>query len=129
MLTRYQIRRGARAKDLPTGIRQDTRKHTRHILRPATEEVEAYLGGRSTWPQFAARYRALIARRFDENPEPFERLAAEATRATVHLGCSCPTKQNPDVRRCHTWLALEFMADRFPTLEVRFPAGDGDEGR
>lgn len=129
MLTRYQIRRGARADDLPAGVRQDTRKHTKHPLRPAAEDVEAYLGGRSTWREFATRYRERIDRRMKEDPEPFERLAALAARTTVHLGCSCPTKRIPDVRRCHTWLALELMADRFPGLEVRFPTDEGvDEG-
>jgi hypothetical protein len=27
----------------------------------------------------------------------------------------------PDVRRCHTWLALELMKELYPELEVRFP--------
>ena len=30
MLSRYQIRRGQKAAELPAGVRQDSRKHTRH---------------------------------------------------------------------------------------------------
>ena len=50
--------------------------------------------------------------------DPFDGLAR---RPDVYLGCSCPTKTNPDVRRCHTWLALEFIRERCPELDVRFP--------
>jgi hypothetical protein len=39
----------------------------------------------------------------------------------VWLGCNCPTAKNPDVRRCHTVLALQFMKERYPALEVRIP--------
>lgn len=49
--------------------------------------------------------------------DPFDGLAR---RPDVYLGCSCPTKTNPDVRRCHTWLALEFIRERCPDLDVRF---------
>jgi hypothetical protein len=57
-------------------------------------------------------------------PSPFEAIAEIATREDVWIGCSCPTKRNPDVRRCHTFLALEFRAERLPDLEVVWPAHD-----
>ena len=39
----------------------------------------------------------------------------------VLLGCSCPTKKQPDVNRRHTVQALAFMVERYPDLDVRFP--------
>ena len=49
MLGRYQIVRGKRSPDdpLPEGSRQDTRKHTRHVLRPNSEQVVAYLAAQA----------------------------------------------------------------------------------
>ncbi len=98
--------------------------HTKHCLRPDREAVRLYLEApaTSTWRTFARNYRALLAARFRQDPAPFAALAAQATAGDVWLGCSCPTATNPDVRRCHTWLALEFMQARFPSLEVVFPA-------
>lgn len=123
MLSRYQMRRGARAADLPEGVRQDTRKHTRHVLRPTDAIVKAYLAKPSdaAWAKFAERYRALLEQRFAEDRAPFDELARLARETDVWLGCSCPTKANPSVRHCHTWLALEFMRERYPDLEVRMP--------
>ena len=46
-----------------------------------------------------------------------------AKEKDVFLGCSCPTRKNPDVNRCHTVLALQFMKENFPELEVEFPTG------
>lgn len=115
--------RGARARDLPAGVRQDTRKHTRHVLRPPAEAVRAYLSNPDdeAWKRFSAAYRAAVEERFAADRAPFDELAELARREHVHLGCSCPTRKNPDVRRCHTWLALEFMAEKYPDLDVRFP--------
>jgi hypothetical protein len=57
MLARYKLYRGSRADDdpLPVGIRQDTRKHTGHCLRPSEEAVAEYLasGDESAWRIFA----------------------------------------------------------------------------
>ena len=121
MLARYQMKRGAPASELPTGVRQDTRKHTRHILRPEREDVAAVLAGTLSWDAFAERYRATVRKRLDSDPTAFDSLAERARAEHIFLGCSCPTKKVPDVRRCHTWLALELMAERYPDLEVRFP--------
>lgn len=121
MLGRYQMKRGVPRAALPKGERQDARKHTRHVLRPGAEEVAAYLSGQIDWDAFADAYRAQIAERFETERDRFDALAARAREADVWLGCSCPTQQNPDVRRCHTWLALEEMARRYPDLEIRFP--------
>ena len=100
-LHRYHMTRGKRlaADPLPAGIRQDTRKHTRHVLRPSGEIVERYLADptESSWRRFAADYRRLLARRFQRDRGPFDELASLAQETDVHLGCSCPTKGNPDL--------------------------------
>ena len=121
MLARYSIVRGARASSLPSGIRQDTRKHTRHVLRPTPEMVAEVLadGSDAAWRAFARRYRAVLDERFSADRSPFDRLADLAREQDVHLGCNCPTAKNPDVRRCHTALALAFMKQHYPDLDVR----------
>ena len=124
MLARYRIVRGKRppGEPLPEGAREDTRKHTRHVLRPTPELVEKVLADvDAEWPAYRAAYRKLLEARFAEDPAPFEALAERARRDDVHLGCNCPTQRQPDVNRCHTVLALQFMQQRFPDLDVRFP--------
>lgn len=124
MLARYSMIRGAPASALPQGIRQDTRKHTHHVLRPTAEMVEEALGhteNDATWASFSRRYRALLDERFAADRAPFDALAALARVNEVHLGCSCPTAKSPDVRRCHTTLALAWMKQRYPDLDVRLP--------
>ena len=127
MLARYRMYRGSRPADdpLPDGLRVDTRRHTRHVLRPPRDLVDAYLADPTdaAWAAFRSGYRAALEERIRESAEPFEALAEEAAQGDVYIGCSCPTKKNPDVRRCHTFLALEFMAERFPALEVVLPEG------
>lgn len=129
MLARYSIVRGAPASSLPRGIRQDTRKHTRHVLRPTPEIVaEVFASARdaaaqeAAWRTYAALYRALLEERFAEDRAPFDRIATFARWHDVHLGCSCPSSKNPDVRRCHTVLALAFMKEHYPDLDVRMPS-------
>jgi hypothetical protein len=123
MLARYSMIRGAPASALPQGIRQDTRKHTHHILRPTQDLVAAYLAAPSeaAWRDFAGEYRAILDARFTDDRAPFDELAALAREHDVYLGCSCPTKANPDVRHCHTWLALKFMHHHYRDLDVRMP--------
>ncbi len=125
MLARYKMHRGKRpAHDpLPDGIRKDTRKHTRHCLRPAAEIVTEYLADPTpaAWSTFEAEYLQTLDARFDGDERPFNDLAELATHQDVYIGCSCPTEKNPDVNHCHTVLALRFMRERFPELDVRFP--------
>ena len=125
MLARYKIYRGKLPADVqrPEGGRQDTRKHTRHCLRPTTEIVTKYLSNPTTeaWKDFEASYLRCLDERWEADPTPFENLADLATAENVYLGCSCPTVKNPDVKRCHAMLALNFMKERFPALEVEFP--------
>lgn len=125
MLARYQIVRGKRAPDdpLPEGIRVDTRKHTRHVLRPDAESVRAVLadGSDVAFRRFAREYAAEIEARFAKYRAAFDELAETARHADVYLGCSCPSKANPDVRRCHTVLALAFMKKKYPKLRVASP--------
>jgi hypothetical protein len=123
MLARYTMERGKPARALPPGIRQDTRKHTRHCLRPAKELVETYLAspGACAWRTFETSYRKLLEGRFQDDRMPFDTLAALARDGDVHIGCSCPTARNPDVNHCHTVLALQFMRRKYPDLDVVFP--------
>jgi uncharacterized protein YeaO (DUF488 family) len=124
VLGRYTMIRGAPVSKLPKGIRQDTRKHTHHVLRPTPELVEKALGGPgddAAWRAFAKGYRALLETRFRADRAPFDALAETARANDVWLGCSCPTAKQPDVRRCHTALALAFMKERYPDLAVRMP--------
>lgn len=126
MLARYKMERfrGEDSDPLPAGIRQDTRKHTRHPLRPTEEMVEEYLEAPSAkaWSKLKKAYLAELEKRFGEDRTPFDKLAELATNHDVFLGCSCPTTKNPDVRHCHTWLALEFMKRKYRKLRVEFPA-------
>ena len=108
---------------LPNGERQDTRKHTRHCLRPDDVAVARYLADPTdaAWRTFAAAYRILLDRRFREDRTEFDRLARLAGETDVNLGCNCPTRKNPRVDRCHTVLALRFMKARYPRLGVELP--------
>lgn len=125
MLARYKIIRGKRPPDepLPDGVRQDTRKHTRHFLRPTEKIVAEYLAQPTTkaWKKFSTEYTRILEKRFKENRAEFEELAQLANEQNVYLGCSCPTTKNPDVNHCHTVLALRFMRKQFPNLKVQFP--------
>ena len=127
MLARYKIYRGKRPADdpLPEGVRKDTRKHTRHCLRPAAEAVARYLAAPSaeSWAEFSADYLQTLAQRFADDQTLFDELAKAATDGEVHIGCSCPTAKNPDVNHCHTVLALQFMSQQYPDLDVRLPRG------
>jgi hypothetical protein len=125
MLARYQIVRGKRppSNPLPDGRRIDTRKHTRHCLRPEAASVAALIEhpDERAFARFEKGYRATLAARFAADRRPFDELAELATRSDVFIGCNCPTSFNPDVRRCHTSLALEFMKRNYPRLRVEMP--------
>jgi hypothetical protein len=125
VLGRYRMVRGKRdpADPLPDGERIDTRKHTRHFLRPDAKTVAALIEDPSAanFRRFAQAYQKTIATRFAADRHAFDALAERATGADVWLGCNCPTSWNPDVRRCHTVLALEFMKRKYPRLRVRLP--------
>jgi hypothetical protein len=126
MLGRYRIVRGRRppGEPLPDGVRIDVRKHTRHVLRPEAAMVEAFLrapGGAKQWARFARDYAELLAERHAADAAPFDALAEQARSHDVYIGCSCPTKKQPDVSKCHTVLALRFMRERYPDLEIEMP--------
>ena len=125
MLARYQMVRGKRppGNPAPTGRRIDTRKHTRHVLRPPKGLVQTYLADPTpaAWRAFADGYRRTLEERFAHARTEFDALAESARDADVYIGCSCPTQKNPDVRHCHTVLALEFMQAHYPDLDVVFP--------
>lgn len=85
--------------------------------------VDAYLTdpNETSFSAFQAAYLELLNRRWQDNRSEFDHLANLAREQAVFLGCSCPTKKNSDVSHCHTWMALQFMAQQFPDLEVIFP--------
>jgi len=126
VIGRYRIVRGTRpaGDPLPEGIRQDTRKHTAHILRPTDEIVAPFLADPSSergFAHFRAAYLKLLEQRLREDPEAFAKLVRLAKGNAVFLGCNCPTTKQPDVRRCHTALALDFLARHFPELQIEHP--------
>jgi hypothetical protein len=125
MIGRYRIVRGARAPDdpLPEGVRQDTRKHTRHVLRPSAEMVAAFLEqpGEAGFKRFRSAYLKLLGERFRSQRPKFDALAALAQQQDVFLGCNCPTAKQPNVHHCHTYLALRFLAEHYPGLMVSLP--------
>ena len=130
MLARYKMYRGKRPPwdPLPNGIRRDTRHHTKHPLRPTRAVVEALLDSPSemTWQVFRSAYTSMLEERFRENRSVFDELATLASDHDVFLGCNCPTQKNPRVDHCHTYLALQFMKQKYPDLEVRLPAARAD---
>lgn len=106
------------------GTRVDIRKHTKHVLRPDPKLVEAFLRSPSderAAARFANAYRRSLQERFAADSSAFEALADAAREGDVYLGCSCPTKRQPDVMRCHTVLALRFFAEHFDDIDVRMP--------
>jgi hypothetical protein len=127
MLARYKIPYMQKlSADDPAakGKRIDTRKHTKHFFRPEPQMVQTYLAAPSAaaWEHFKREYLALLQSRFEGDKELFDELYLEAMQSNVFLGCSCPTKKNPDVQRCHTVLALQFMSERYPDLQVVIPS-------
>ena len=126
MLARYKIYRGPRPPDdsLPKGIRQDTRWRTKHPLRPSEAIVKEFLAAPcgAAWAKFRRAYLDLLKKRFKEDRGSFDELASVAGANDVFLGCSCPTKLNPRIDHCHTFLALQFMERKFPLLPVRLPS-------
>jgi hypothetical protein len=125
VLARYQILRGKRPPDdpLPSGVRLDVRKHVHHVLSPNAGSVVKLLDDPTptAFRAFAREYEALLVARFREDRAPFDALAERASAEDVYIGCSCPTRKNPDVNRCHTVLALRFMKKKYPKLRVVFP--------
>ncbi len=127
MLARYQMLRGKRPEGdpLPERLRMDTRKHTKHVLRPEAAEVERFLRdvNDASFARFEHAYLKLLAQRFKAERVRFDEIAEAATQGDVYLGCSCPTAHNPNVAHCHTVLALRFMKQHYPHLRVVLPKG------
>jgi len=78
MLSRYTIKRGAATNTLPQGIRQDTRKHTQHVLRPTAElvvHVLQHADDPQAWEMLRREYLAVLNARFAVDRMGFDRLA------------------------------------------------------
>jgi uncharacterized protein YeaO (DUF488 family) len=99
----------------------DVRKHTRHVLRPDAESVQRFLANPTDaeFRRFAEHYERTLEQRFRKERPRFDELADLAEQSDVYLGCNCPTRTNPDVRHCHTVLALAFMKKKYPKLHVQ----------
>lgn len=125
MFARYKIYRGKRPDDdpKPGGICKDIRKHVKHVLAPTKPMVEKYFKnpGDKAWDKLKKEYLALLTERLKDRREEFDELAELVINNDVFLGCNCPTRKNPDVNRCHTVLALEFMKQEYPKLKIEFP--------
>ena len=108
---------------MPDGIRKDTRWRPNHILSPSEKLVKKYLADphEAAWRKFKQEYMKLLERRFKKDGSAFVKFAQLAMEHNVFIGCSCPTKVNPDITHCHTYLALQFMKKKFPKLHVVFP--------
>ncbi len=113
---------------IPTNV-VNTTWAVKHFLSPSKEMVDKYIGSPSVeaWEEYKKLYLDLIKIRFSNNPLPFERLAKQAIDEDVYLGCYCPTKINPDVYKCHTILALKFMEQHYPDLDVVFPEAESKQ--
>ncbi|MBI4603154.1 MAG: hypothetical protein HY721_14440 [Planctomycetes bacterium] len=124
MLRRYQIppMYGRFPPDHPAlnGIRQKTTFKTQHCLRPTKDLVDEYLAHvtEAAWRKYERLYFRILEARFLESREPFDKLAAVAGVKDLFLGCYCPTETNPDPDHCHTFLAVRFMKEKYPELEV-----------
>ncbi|MBP87340.1 MAG: hypothetical protein CMJ64_11565 [Planctomycetaceae bacterium] len=97
MLTRYKIYRGKRPVDEPLlgGIRQDTRKHTKHCLRSCVEIVKQYLAepDPTAWKEFSALYVRDLEERYEQDPAPFHDLADLARETTSTSGALVPRER------------------------------------
>jgi hypothetical protein len=85
--------------------------------------VERFLNDPASYPwrEFKRDYLQLLRDRYAADRRPFDELARLAGERDVFLGCSCPTRKNPNVMHCHTVLALEFMQRHYPRLKVSYP--------
>lgn len=92
------------------------------MLAPPTELVKAFLRDTgSGWSRFREGYLATLEERFASDRSHFEALAERARVQDVFLGCNCPTRKQPRVDHCHTVLALQFMAQKYPDLDIVLP--------
>ena len=91
-------------------------------VSPTEELVNEYLNNPTdaAWDRYEKTYRRILEERFTADRGPFDELARLAREGDVHLGCSCPTKDNPNPAHCHTALAQRFMKEKYPDLEVDF---------
>lgn len=122
MLGRFQIKRKVAFPRASGSVFKDSRKHTSHVFAPAKELVISYLRNPTleSWQTFQREYIRILRERLLSMPEKFEGIHRHAESGNYYIGCNCPTRTNPFLCRCHTVLALEFMKETYPDLEVDF---------
>ena len=108
---------------MPDGLTPDIRAHRDHLLSPTREMVHAFLAEPTleAWNALEKMYAEMLESRFVTRRDEFDELAFTAMMCDVFLGCSCPTKTNSDVRKCHTVLAIKFMKEKYPDLPIEIP--------
>ena len=99
-----------------------TQWKNRTCVSPTQDLVNEYLNNPTdaAWAKYEETYRRVLEERFAADRKPFDELARLAREGDVHLGCSCPTKDNPNPLHCHTALAQKFMKEKYPDLEVDY---------
>jgi uncharacterized protein (DUF488 family) len=75
---------------------------------PSPEIFEAYKKRKGSWEDFAAAYAALLETR---------KAIAAYPRSIFEDGCLLCSESKPD--RCHRSLAADYLARRWPGLEIR----------
>ncbi len=123
MLKRDKIKTIGRFKKLIPIDMIDTTYAAKHFLSPTEAMVKKYQSSPSdtAWREYENEYLKIIQERFEKNQELFDVLARRAMNENVKLGCFCPTRRIPDVYMCHTVIALRFMQEKYPELEVELP--------
>lgn len=86
-----------------------------HVLAPPRHWVEALAKGEFSWAFFRFRYKSLLRKRFNADPERFNALL-DASEGSAPLILSCHCEAAP----CHRYLArafLEHLREQRPSLE------------
>ena len=77
------------------------------LLAPDAALREAWRGGKLQWPDFASRYRTLLAeRQVEQRLDP----------ALLEGGCLLCSEATPE--HCHRRLAVEYLQGHWPKLRV-----------
>src|SRR5262245_7898554 len=100
MLGRYKHQRYV---PKPKGHWILTQWKNKTCVSPTEDLVNEYLNKVSdaAWEKYERTYLRILEERFSTDRQPFDELARLAREGDVHIGCSCPTKENPTHQHCH----------------------------